>query len=93
MTISGIRAMENLQVEDPRPVEITTDIASTGSYFQDQNPDRTSTPEFNQRLMQEKAKLADQERRLREMRKSEDLKELYKQLGGKTPTQIIDAYR
>ena len=76
-TLSNLATAEN--VTNLRAVHNLLEPAKTGAYFMDRNSDNTNTPDFNRQLEEQKKKLRLQERRVREMRASEDLLLIYEQ--------------
>lgn len=97
MVISGISMEQNLQIieEDDkiRVVDAPFGTSQPGAYYGDKNPDRTQVPEFNRQLRERQKELQMQEKKLRDMRKSEDLMLIYEQSKHQKTSKTIDTYR
>ena len=98
MVVSGISLEQNLQIIEEndkiRVVEAPFGTSPSGAYYGDRNPDRTQVLEFNRQLKERQQELQTQEKKLRDMRGSEDLKLLYEQSKKIQKTgKNIDAYR
>lgn len=63
-----------------RTVDNLVGATRTGAYFMDGNSENTHTPNFNRQLEEQQQKLQMQEKRLREMRESNDLQLLREQM-------------
>lgn len=75
--------MSNLATVSSAKLQTVNNLVGTskpGKYFMNQNPDYTGTPAFNRQFVEQKTKLQSKERRLREMRKSDDLKLVLEQM-------------
>lgn len=84
---------KNLQGEERRrAVEVITRPSGRNPYFKDENPEETGVPDFSRRLREEQDRLMNEERQLRNLRQSNDLKELYKQFHWVKP-KFIDVQR
>lgn len=88
MLITGIGLYDLQEKESKRPVESALGATGTSTYFQDRNPDRTHVMDFNRELQKKQQDLEQQEKKLRDLRKSEDLKLLYAQQRNSVGTKI-----
>ncbi len=79
MLITGIGLYDLQEKENKRPVESALGTTAANTYFQDRNPDRTHVSQFNRELQKKQHDLELSKKKLHDLRKSEDLKELYSQ--------------
>lgn len=76
----GLNSLVNEENELIRAVESPCDATQLGSYFNERNSEYTQTPNFGRQLREQQKNLLLQEKKLREMRKSEDLQLIYEQM-------------
>lgn len=94
MIYLGTEIINNLRVgEKPRAVEVISSTSGRNPYFKDENPEETGIPDFARRLKAEQDRLMEEEKHLRDLKRSKDLQELYKQFHRQKPKFIIDTHR
>lgn len=84
MVIAGITIglYDIIHEEDDnlRAVDNLGDVSQSSAFYKDENPDRTQTPDFNRQLKERQKELQLQEKKLRDLRESEDLKLVYERM-------------
>ena len=76
-----------------RVVDAPFGTSTSGAYYGERNPDRTQVSDFNRQLRERQQELQAQDKKLRDMRNSEDLKLIYEQSRYQKAGTNIDAYR
>ncbi|MBQ6486276.1 hypothetical protein IJI76_00920 [Candidatus Saccharibacteria bacterium] len=89
--LQGTTQIINLLEGETRPVEGIVGTHGGTPYFKDENPETTGVPEFQRQLRAEQDRLMAEEKKLRDLRKSKDLKDLYEQARWHTSAKFIDA--
>ncbi len=89
----GLSSLVVEENDNLRAVDKLLDVTQKSPYFGDRNSDRTNTPDFNRQFMEKRRELQLNEKKHRDMLKSEDLKHIFEQMKGSQPGKQIDAYR
>ena len=97
MIVTGVNmGLSNLVVEESdtlRAVDKLFDISHSSTYFEDRNPDRTNTPDFNRQLKERQKELQNAAKKYRDFLNSEDLKLVYEQMKGSVAGRLVDEFR
>ncbi len=89
--LQGTTKIINFLEGETRPVEGIVGTHGGTPYFKDENPETTGIPEFQRELRAEQEQLMEREKKLRDLKRSKDLIELYTQFRWREPVKFIDA--
>ena len=89
----GLSSLVVEENDNLRAVDKLLDVTHKSPFFGDRNSDRTNTPDFNRQLMEKQRELQQNEKKHRDMLKSEDLKLIYEQMKSSQPGKLVDIYR
>lgn len=93
-TTIGLYDIIHEEDDNLRAVDNLGDVSQSSAFYKDENPDRTQTPDFNRQLKERQKELQLQEKKLRDLRESEDLKLVYELMKpGRNVGKVIDSYR
>lgn len=92
MLVSRIGYNQCFLEEENLSVETVVATTAKNTYFQDGNPENTFVPFFNRALRAEQEKRMESEKKIRDLRKSEDYRLLQQQSKNGTK-HIVDTYR
>ena len=93
-TTIGLYDIIHEEDDNLRAVDNLGDVSQSSAFYKDRNPDRTQTPDFNRQLKERQKELQLQEKKLRDLRESQDLKLVYERMKpGQNVGKVIDSYR
>ena len=93
-TTIGLYDVIHEEDDSLRAVDNLGGVSQSSAFYKDRNPDRTRTPDFNRQLKERQQELQLQEKKLRDLRESQDLKLVYEQMKpGYSAGRVVDAYR
>lgn len=91
MLVSGVGDVQSFAIEEKTSVETVSAATAKMSYYQDGNPENTFVPLFNRALRAEQEKRMESDKKVRDLRGSEEYRLLQQQSKNGTK-HIVDTY-